>query len=275
MVLCILLRKAFSCIFTKQFYNVIILYRQEIRQKGLSELKTNEQPIFRQIIERINAGIDSGEFAHGDAIPSEPELCRQFSTTRMTVRRAIDALVNEGKLFRVQGKGTFVSQFELDKTYQKQGFTSNMLSLGVQPSSEVIQAGQCEADDEVRAGLEMSADEPIFCLKRVRNADQAPIAIERVWISLRRFPRLPEFDYSQRSLYDVLHLEFGLDLANGYSRQRVNAISVTGEDAQTLFQAKKGVGLRIRNIDYDKAHRPFAMADTIYHGGKYTLDVII
>ena len=131
-------------------------------------MKSTEQPIFRQIIERINTGIDSGEFARGDAIPSEPELCRQFSTTRMTVRRAIDALVSEGKLFRVQGKGTFVSHFELDKTYQKQGFTSNMLSLGVHPSSEVILAEECEADEEVRASLEMAKDEPIFCLKRIR-----------------------------------------------------------------------------------------------------------
>ena len=251
------------------------MYRQEIRSRELSDLKSTEQPIFRQIIERINAGIDSGEFARGDAIPSEPELCRQFSTTRMTVRRAIDALVSEGKLFRVQGKGTFVSQFELDKTYQKQGFTSNMLSLGVQPSSEVIQAGECEADAEVRQSLEMSADEPIFCLKRIRMADESPIAIERVWISLRRFPRLKDYDFSQRSLYEVLHQEFGLDLTNGYSRQRINAVPVTGEDAEALFHAKKGVALRIRNVDYDKAHRPFAMADTLYHGGKYTLDIVI
>ena len=238
-------------------------------------MKSNEQPIFRQIIERINGGIDSGEFARGEAIPSEPELCRQFSTTRMTVRRAIDALVSEGKLYRVQGKGTFVSQFDLDKTYQKQGFTSNMLSLGVHPSSSVILAGECDAGREVRESLEMGEDEPIFCLKRLRLADESPIAIERVWISLKRFPRLTEFDFSTNSLYEVLHQEFGLDLRNGYSRQLVNDVSVNGEDAEALFHAKRGVALRIRNVDYDKAHRPFAMADTLYHGGKYTLDVII
>ncbi len=238
-------------------------------------MKSKGQPIFRQIIERINAGIESGEFARGTAIPSEPELCRQFSTTRMTVRRAIDALVGEGKLFRVQGKGTFVSHFELDKTYQKQGFTSNMLSLGVQPSSAVLLAQECEGDDEVRRSLEMAPDDPLFCLKRVRMANDAPIAIERVWISLKRFPRLPEFDFSQRSLYEVLHQEFGLDLAQSYSRQRVNALSVSGEDATALFHAKRGVALRIRNVDYDKAHRPFIMADTLYHSGKYTLDIVI
>ena len=238
-------------------------------------MKNNEHPIFRQIIERINAGIESGEYARGDAIPSEPELCKQFDTTRMTVRRAIDALVNEGKLYRVQGKGTFVSQFELDKTYQKQGFTSNMRSLGLHPSSKVLFSGECAAPKEVLAHLEMAADEPIFCLVRIRMADMEPIAIEHIWLSLKRFPRLPEFDFSTESLYEVLHREYGLDFINGYSKQRVNATTISGENAQTLFGAKKGVVLRIRNVDYDKTHRPFAATDALYHGAKYTLDFVI
>lgn len=238
-------------------------------------MKSNEHPIFRQIIERINAGIESGEFARGDVIPSEPELCRQFDTTRMTVRRAIDALVNDGKLYRVQGKGTFVSQFELDKTYQKQGFTSNMLSLGLHPSSTVLYAGECEAPEVIRNHLELEPTEPMFCLTRIRMADLEPIAIERIWLSLKRFPRLPEFDFSKESLYDVLHREFSLDLMNGYSKQRINAVTVTGEDAQALFGAKKGVALRIRNVDYDKTHRPFAATDAVYHGTRYTLDIVI
>ncbi len=235
----------------------------------------SEQPIFKKIIDHINAGIESGAYKHGKAIPSEPELCKQFDTTRMTVRRAIDALVNEGKLFRIQGKGTFVSPFELDKTYQKQGFTSNMLSLGMQPSSRVLCASPCGANAEVQEGLRLEADEPLFCLKRIRQANEEPIAIERVWLSLTRFPRLPEFDFSQESLYEVLHREFGLDLTNSYSKQRINAVTITGEDAELLFNAKRGVALHIRNIDYDKAHRPFAMSDAYYHGTKYTLDIVI
>ena len=238
-------------------------------------MKSNEQPIFRKIIERINTGIENGEYARGSAIPSEPELCRQFSTTRMTVRRAIDALVNEGKLFRVQGKGTFVSQLDLDKTYQKQGFTSNMLSLGVHPSSYVLLAGACGAKHGACQRLAVAPHAPVFCLQRIRMADDSPIAIERDWISLTRFPRLTEFDFSKRSLYEVLHEEYGLDLTSSYSRQRINAVSVSGTDAETLFQAKRGVALRIRNVAYDETHRPFAMAATRYHGGKYSMDVVI
>jgi len=115
--------------------------------------------------------------------------------------------------------------------------------------------------------------EPLFCLKRIRMADLEPIAIERVWISLKRFPKLPDYDYSETSLYEVLRVEYGLEA--GYSRQKLNAVMVEGEDAQILFGAKKGVAMRMRNVDYDKNLRPIAAADSIYHGTKYTFDIVI
>ncbi|MCE5189812.1 MAG: GntR family transcriptional regulator [Eubacteriales bacterium] len=236
-------------------------------------MNTNEQPIFRQIIDRINSGIESGIYTRGEAIPSEPELCRLFDTTRMTVRRAIDALVNEGKLFRVQGKGTFVSHLELNKTYQKHGFSSNMLSLGMRPSSRVLYIGECAADNMIRSHLELEPDEPVFCLKRIRLADQEPIAIERVWISLKRFPLLTQYDFSQESLYDVLRREYGVKTE--YSKQQINAITLEGEDAQLLFHAKKGVALRIRSVDYGKGLKPIAASHSVYSGAKYTLDILI
>ncbi len=238
-------------------------------------MNENEKPIFRQIIERINAGIDSGEFGRGEAIPSEPDLSRQFQTTRMTVRRAIDTLVSEGKLFRVQGKGTFVSQFQLNRTYQKLGLTSNMLSHGLHPSSKVLFAGERETPPQIRAHLEVEPDEPLFYLKRIRLADLEPIALESTWLSLRRFKRLPEFDFEQEALYDVLNREFGLDLANSYSQRRINAMTISGEDALSLFGKKRGVALRIRSVDYDKAHRPFAASEIYYHSAKYTLEFVV
>lgn len=236
-------------------------------------MKETEQPLFRRIIESINAGIKSGAYARGAAIPSEPELSRAFGTTRMTVRRAIDALVNEGKLYRIQGKGTFVSHIEREKTYRMQGFTSNMLSLGLRPSSRVLSAGVCTPEEEIAQDLELEEGERVLCLKRVRLADFEPVAIERIWISLQRFPLLEGLDYAETSLYEALRREY--DLEPAYSRQRLNAILAEGEDAKILFGAKKGVALRMRNLDYDRNMRPIAAADALYHGAKYTFDAII
>ena len=92
--------------------------------------------------------------------------------------------------------------------------------------------------------------------------------------TLTGLPKEPPPGLGRRKLSDICE-EYGLDLASSYSRQRINAVSVSGPDAETLFQTKRGVALRIRNVDYDKTHRPFAMADTLYHGGKYTMDVVI
>ncbi len=250
-----------------------VWYIQQSTVKGRIELDTNDKPIFRQIIDSINSGIESGVYNRGDAIPSEPELCRLFDTTRMTVRRAIDQLVSEGKLFRIQGKGTFVSQLELNKTYQKQGFSSNMLSLGMHPSSRVLFLGECAPSEMVRRHLDLEPGEPVFCLKRIRLADEEPIAIERVWISLKKFPLLLQYDFSQLSLYDVLKRDYGVEVA--YSKQRINAVTIEGEDAQLLFGQKKGVALRIRNVDYGSAIKPIAASDSYYHGGRYTMDVVI
>lgn len=238
-------------------------------------MSADGHPIFRQIIEWFDQKIENGEFVRGQIVPSEPELCKQFDTTRMTVRRAIDALVNEGKLYRIQGRGTFISQIEINKTYNKQGFTSNIRALGKNPSSTVLFAGESDAVPVIRNHLEVEPSEPLFYLKRVRLANGEPIAIENVWLPLKRFPRLIEFDFSDNSLYEILHREFGLDLTSSYSKQRVSAVTVRGEDAEILFGAKKGVALRIRNVDYDKAQRPFAATDAYYHSEKYTLDILI
>lgn len=238
-------------------------------------MSADGHPIFRQIIEWFDQKIETGEFVRGQIVPSEPELCKQFGTTRMTVRRAIDALVNEGKLYRIQGRGTFVSQIEFDKTYNKQGFSSNIRALGKFPSSTVLFVGECEAVPVIRNHLEAEPNEPLFCLKRVRLASGEPIAVENVWLSLKRFPRLKEFDFSNESLYEILHREFGLDLTSSYSKQRISAVMLKGDDAQVLFNARRGVALRIRNVDYDKMQHPFAATDAYYHGEKYSLDILI
>jgi GntR family transcriptional regulator len=238
-------------------------------------MSADGHPIFRQIIDWFDKKIETGEYVRGQLVPSEPELCKQFSTTRMTVRRAIDALVNEGKLYRIQGRGTYISQIEFEKLYKKHGFTSNMIALGKVPSSTVLYAGECDSVPVIRNHLEVEQGEPLFCLRRVRLADGEPIAIENVWLPLKRFPRLKSFDFSDKSLYEILHSEFGMDLSSGYSKQRISAVTVSGEDAQILFGTKRGVALRIRNVDYDKAQRPFAATEALYHNAKYTLDIVI
>ena len=60
-----------------------------------------------------------------------------------------------------------------------------------------------------------------------------------------------------------------------FSKQRINAVTIEGEDAQLLFGQKKGVALRIRNVDYGSAIKPIAASDSYYHGSRYPMDIVI
>ena len=233
----------------------------------------NKAPLFAEIAAMIRANIDSGVYQKGSAIPSEPALAKLFNTTRMTVRRAIDELVGKGLLYRVQGSGTFVSHLDLQKSYQNHGFTGNMLSLGVQPSSRVLTFTECDPPAHVAKSLLLAKNERVFYLKRIRLADLEPIAVEQVWLSAARFARLAGRDFSRCSLYNTLREEYALEA--GYSHQKLNARHVEGEVAEILFGQAGGIALHVRSVDYDHSLTPITANDSFYHGEKYTLDVII
>ncbi len=233
----------------------------------------DKRPIFKQIQNEIMGHIADGRYRRGGMIPSEPEYCRMFHTTRMTVRRAIDELVQQGELYRVNGKGTFVSHIDLQKTYQRQGFSQNMRALGIRPTSRMLLSEERTAPRKVLEELRLPEDERMLYLERLRMADYAPVAIERVWLSLTRFPKLAEYDFSVHSLYEMLRSEYGLEA--GYSHQKLNAVAVTGGDAKLLFGKNSGIALSMHGVDYDHIQRPIAVTDALYHGRNYTLDIMI
>ena len=230
-------------------------------------------PLFQEIENSVLKNIENGVFAKGTAIPSEPELAREFGTTRMTVRRAIDELVAKGMLYRVQGKGTFVSHLDLQKMYRNHGFTNNMQSLGYEPASVVLDFSLCRPPPEVAESLQLSAGENVFYLRRIRMADFEAVAVEQVWFSEMRFPKLADYNFEENSLYDVLRSEYNLEA--GYSHQKINTAEISGEVAEILFSQKSGTALHIQSVDYDHTLQPITVNSSYYHGRKYTLEVII
>ena len=101
--------------------------------------KGNPLPLYYQIKEIILEMIKNEQLGPGDAIPSERELCAIQGVSRMIVNKAILELVNEGTLYRVQGKGTFVSKpKEYQKLSQLTGFTEEMASKGYNTDTKIL-----------------------------------------------------------------------------------------------------------------------------------------
>src|SRR5205823_4815861 len=136
-------------------------------------------PRYYQLKEIMRERIRLGEWKPGDLIPSERELGETYGISRMTARQAITDLVNEGLFYREQGKGTFVSQHKItQQLIQLTGFTEDIRARGQRPGTKVLSAEMFPADEATAERLRISQGTLIFRLRRLRLADDEPLAIE-------------------------------------------------------------------------------------------------
>ncbi|BBB49080.1 GntR family transcriptional regulator [Pelolinea submarina] len=230
-------------------------------------------PIYQQITAYIKETIEKGIYQKGNIIPSEQELCNQFDTSRMTVRRAINDLVNDGTLYRIQGRGTFVSHFVFRKYLEVLGFSYHMRTLGFQPSSKILSFEIQKPEKNIAEELKILPSDNVFYLSRVRMADLEPIAIENVFLPEKRFPGLDKYSLEENSLYDTLRTYYKTEIF--LRHEKINAIVAEGTDANILFSKNKGVVMHTWGVDFDTNMNPIAYADSLYHGTKYTFDIVI
>ncbi len=157
----------------------------------------------QQIRDYLESLIEN-ELSTGEAIPSERLLTTKFDVSRMTVRHAIDSLVNEGLLERVQGRGTFVSdrahrEFELRLTT----FGEEMRHRGLTPSTRVLVADRAVASLRLAEALGVRTGDALHHLERLRFADGLPVSIEEAWLPVALLPHLLD-DGVPESVYQAL-----------------------------------------------------------------------
>ncbi|WP_062069240.1 GntR family transcriptional regulator [Demequina sediminicola] len=180
------------------------------------------------------------ELAVGDPVPSERALTQRFGVSRMTVRHAIDALVSEGVLEKVQGRGTFVSAPRMDFEVRLSTFGEQMQRLGLSASTTVLDSGAVAAPAEVAAVLGVSPGAQVHHLRRQRRADGKPMAIEEAWIPVALAPRLFD-DGPPPSLYDALRTH-GQDPQWG--EETLAADIATREECELLDMSENSAVLR-------------------------------
>ena len=106
-----------------------------------------EQALYKTIRDDLLRAIENGTLLPDQTLPSERELCQRYGTSRVTVRHAVAELETLGSVYRVQGKGTFVSQSKLvQPLMQVSGFTEDMAKRGKTASSQILFAGTKRAD---------------------------------------------------------------------------------------------------------------------------------
>ncbi len=234
--------------------------------------KSQPLPIYYQLKEILQQRIDSGEWQPGDLIPSERDLCNEHGISRMTVRQAIVALVNEGRLRREQGKGTFVAQPKIEQRLGSvTSFTQDMSARGKRVESQVLRQELVPAQPEVAAALGLDADEQVMLLERLRIVDGVPLALETCHLHFPGCESLSQVDLSHQSLYNVLAQTY--DLIPGQAYQQMEATICEPYPLRLLGLSRGSPVLLIRRTSLTQSGRPFEYTVSIYRGDKYIFHV--
>lgn len=156
--------------------------------------------------EDILNNILKSKYKVGTLIPKEMDLAEKYSVSRPTVRKAIQALVNEGYLIRKQGVGTRVVREKINQEFTQSlsSFNTEMIRKGVTPSTQVISFSEVEANDEVQEALGLVKGDMVYRLVRLRFGDNNPVVIVTTYLPSKYLANLMEYNFESHSLYSVL-----------------------------------------------------------------------
>jgi GntR family transcriptional regulator len=217
----------------------------------------------------VLAALCATELEPDSAIPSERELMESYGVSRATVRRAIESLVTEGLLRRVQGKGTFVARPRVESHLHLASFTEDMRRRGLEPSTRVVRADSAAPPVEVARFLGLAAGERAWRLERVRLAGGEPMAFESGWYAPELLPHLDRHDLTG-SLYTIFSEVYGV--AVDTAEQTVWA-EVAEERLARHLQVAVGSPVMAFDRKGSSRGRPLERAVSHYRGDRYQLHV--
>ncbi|HET7577928.1 MAG TPA: GntR family transcriptional regulator [Bacillales bacterium] len=229
--------------------------------------KASPLPIYFQLEEAIKTRIENGELAPGNMIPSEREFAERHQISRMTVRQAINNLVNDGYLYRQKGRGTFVAHKKIEQKLQGlTSFSEDMKARGMKPSSQLIRFKIVPASESIAQELGISPYDPVYEIQRVRLADDLPMALETTAIPANLVQGLTE-EHARGSLYE--YIEKAVASPIEYGKQIIES-SVARQSESKFLDVKKGSPvLLIQRNTYLKDGTSLEVVRSVYRADRY------
>jgi GntR family transcriptional regulator len=225
-------------------------------------------PLYQQLHRALRDAIADNRLPAEEALPPERELAEEFGVSRITVRKALDALVGEGMLTRRQGAGTFVAphadEARVEKSFSKlSSFSEDMISRGRRPESVWLSRASGAVTPEESLTLGLSPGSQVYRFNRIRYADGEPMALE--YSTVPGFC-LPGEGAVEESLYEALGRHASRPVR---ALQRLRAVLFLGEKAKLLGVAEGSPGLLIERRGFLRDGRPVEFTQSYYRGDAY------
>jgi GntR family transcriptional regulator len=224
-------------------------------------------PLYVRIARLIGEQTSGGELQRGARLPSERALCAELGVSRVTLRKALATLVEEGVLESSQGRGWFVATGVLGEPPNAlRSFTETARIRGLESSARVLHVGRREATLNEAEMFAIAPGSGVFELRRVRCLDGIPVACDESRLPLFLAPDLEQVDFTTASLYAELERAGVLPVRAEYA---VEAAEADGEAARHLGLLPGGAVLKAVQTAYAVSDRVVEVSTTIYRGDRY------
>jgi len=233
-------------------------------------------PLYYKLYVDLKESLNSGKYQKGDKLPTEKELCQQYSISRLTVRRAMDELRREGFIERLKGKGTFVTGSKREEQLAiLTGFTDEARKRGSETRSVVLENKLVRVPADAVELFDIPADAMVVLLKRVRFLEGEPYAIEEAYLNVGadiRFLNITQRDMEKESLYGILRKEFNINIS--YAEEEMELTRLKKEEARFLRQEQDDCAIMRKRFTYTKSDICIEYVISLYRADKSKFRIV-
>lgn len=209
--------------------------------------KKSEIPLYQQLAHSIKKAVDEQKLKENDKIPAENEFCKIYDLSRTTVRQALDILEKDGYIYKLRGKGSYVST---PKIYQNRSsfskFYDDMRSLGKVPVSKIISLKIKVADAYVREKMQLEENEMLCQIKWIRYGNNEPLIYETINLNYKLVDGIEMKELTDKKLYDILSEEYGIKMTHG--KELFYSCKLDINEAKNLGLKENDLGMKVERV---------------------------
>jgi GntR family transcriptional regulator len=246
-------------------YIPIYQYVPEITMIAI-DLKS-AKPLYSQVKTAILDYIEENDLNPGSVLPSERELSHLFSISRLTIRKALDHLEQEGTIFRQQGKGAFVGSSKLQQPLLVlTSFTEAVRQEGHTPGTQLLGYEIMENRHSISRKLNLEPGSKVLRISRLRSVDNLPFSLATSYLDAALAENLTQEDLQTQSLYSILQEKHNIILTK--TKATLETVAVEHADA-LLLNIKPGAPVFLMSgVTISKSGKVIEYFKVLYRGDR-------
>lgn len=234
--------------------------------------KNSTTPLYIQLMNILIEKIEN-HMQENDKLDSEREICKKFGLSRTTVREALDELEKNKYIYKVQGKGNFISPKVVEQDLIKvSSFTEEMKKHGKNPTSKLLNFEIIEANNKISKKLKIEENELVFKISRIRIADDIPMVYEITYLPYEKFKGLAKEMIDENPLYEIFRNYFDMYITS--AEEIIESVLINKLESVYLEIPQGQAGLRSERTAYEQTDI-IEYTITVARGDKYRYRVCL